>query len=67
MDQYDIIIILTLIGFLVVATLLLFPVYRFLIRQEEISKEWTQEKIAERQAKDSRATNGKPEGAAKLD
>src|SRR5690606_9698632 len=51
MDEYGLIIVLALIGFIVVAALVLYPVYKFLLRQEEISRDWTEEKLAERLSK----------------
>lgn len=61
MDEYDLIIVLTLIGFIVVAVLLLYPVYRFLLRQEEVSRDWTEEKVAERLSQSKPGSNGEDE------
>lgn len=36
-----IVVTITIIGFFSLAALLLIPVYRFLNREEEVSKEWT--------------------------
>lgn len=48
MDKYVIVIILTTIGFFALAAILLVPVWRFLSKEEEISEQWTDEKISER-------------------
>ena len=45
---YVTIITVTLIGFLALAVALLYPVYRFLLREEEASRKWTREHLAER-------------------
>jgi hypothetical protein len=58
MDEYGLIIVLALIGFIVVAALVLYPVYKFLLRQEEISRDWTEEKLAERLSKRKSGSNG---------
>ena len=39
----------TFLGFVALAFLLLFPVYRFLHREEAVSKDWTEDAIAKRQ------------------
>ena len=39
-DGYTIIILLTLLGFLALAAMLLVPVYRFLRREERASRRW---------------------------
>ncbi len=46
--SYTTIIIIVLVGFLALAFALLYPVYRFLLREEETSKKWTRERLAER-------------------
>ena len=51
MDVYDAVIISVLFGFFLLAYLLLAPVYRFLQREERISKQWTPEALAARQMK----------------
>lgn len=58
MDEYGLIIVLALIGFIVVAALVLYPVYKFLLRQEEISRDWTEENLAERLSKRKSGSNG---------
>lgn len=49
---------LTLVGFLTLAVLVLLPVHFFLNRQEEISDEWTEEKLAKRMREQQSAENG---------
>ncbi|MEM1118227.1 MAG: hypothetical protein AAF845_08140 [Bacteroidota bacterium] len=39
----------TFVGFIALAFVLLFPVYRFLNRQERMADDWTPEAIARRQ------------------
>ena len=39
----------TFFGFIALAFILLFPVYRFMKRQEHLSDDWTPEAIARRQ------------------
>ena len=39
----------TFVGFVALAFLLLFPIYRFLHREETVSKDWTDDAIARRQ------------------
>ncbi len=51
--DYTIIILLTLFGFLALAAILLVPVYRFLRREEDVSRRWTQDEIARRGSKTS--------------
>lgn len=60
MDGYTWIILGTLVGFLTLAYLLLAPVNRFLEREEEASKEWTREALAQRRREeaDGESTDG---------
>lgn len=58
MGGYTLLIVGTLIGFILLAVLLLAPVHFFLEREKEASKEWTPEKIAERLQKRRASTNG---------
>lgn len=46
MDGYTTVILLTLFGFLLLAFILLAPVYVFLNREREASKKWTPEELA---------------------
>ena len=57
MTSYTSIILLTLFGFLALAAILLIPVYRFLRREEQVARKWTNEELARRAA--GEATNGK--------
>lgn len=52
----------TIVAFLLLAFILLYPVFRFINREEEISQEWTPKQIADRQRRrgDGHAT-GTPE------
>ncbi len=43
--NYNWVIIVATIGFLALAFILLFPIYRFLVKQEKISEQWTKENI----------------------
>jgi hypothetical protein len=61
MDDISLIIVLGLIGFGLVAFLLLFPVYRFLKREEEASKNWTEESLRRKAADPNVAINGDPD------
>ncbi len=45
---FTLIIVLTLVGFLALAALLLVPIWRFLDREEEVSEQWTREELAAR-------------------
>lgn len=57
--QYLPIIAGTLIGFSVLAALLLVPIYRFLDREQEVAEEWTPEAVAERMREQTHeAANG---------
>jgi membrane protein implicated in regulation of membrane protease activity len=49
MTGYVSIIILTVVLFTLLAAILLVPVYRFLKREEEASKNWTRESLERRQ------------------
>ncbi len=50
MLTYGVVILVTLFGFAAIAFALLAPVYFFLDREEEASKRWTEEALAERMA-----------------
>lgn len=63
--QYLSVILTTLVGFGLLAALLLVPVSRFLDREKEVAKDWTPEAIAERiQERQSTPTNGTASGEA---
>lgn len=60
--EYLPIIAATLVGFGLLAALLLVPVYRFLERERKVAKKWTPEALAERmQERQRSATNGTTE------
>jgi hypothetical protein len=61
-DHANWVILGSIVGFLVLAFILLYPVHRFLNREEETSRSWTQDEIARRQQRrgDGSAT-GQPE------
>jgi hypothetical protein len=48
MAEYALPIALAFFGFVALAAILLVPIHRFIKREEEHSKEWTEERIAER-------------------
>lgn len=53
------VIVVTLVGFSVLAAALLIPIYRFLDREQEVAEEWTPEAVAERMREQQHgATNG---------
>ena len=45
--KYAVVIIVTALGFGALAAILLVPVYRFLRREERLSREWTEEELRE--------------------
>ena len=57
-SQIYLIVAATFIGFVALAFLLLFPVYRFLRRQESMADDWTPDSIARRQRR--RVSGGPP-------
>jgi len=66
--QYLPIIVGTLVGFGLLAALLLVPVYRFLERERKVAQKWTPEALAERmRKKESTATNGTDEETVSAD
>jgi hypothetical protein len=58
MGSYSLLILATLVGFFALAYVLLAPVYRFLEREQQASKEWTPERIAERLKERRASSNG---------
>lgn len=56
--NYTVIIVLTAVGFGVLAYILLMPVYRFLKREEQVSKQWTHERFAQRRQQETPSSNG---------
>lgn len=61
MGSYSLLILATLVGFFALAYVLLAPVYRFLEREQQASKEWTPERIAERLKERGASSNGADE------
>ncbi len=61
MDIYTVVILLTLVGFLALAALLLFPVYFFLKKEERIAEQWTKEALAKRLRQERMKETGGPE------
>lgn len=57
--SYNLVIVLTFIGFMALAAALLIPVYRFLKREEHISNTWTPEAL-QRQAEERRREQAEP-------
>ena len=49
--QIYLVIVATFVGFVGLAFILLFPIYRFLTREEAAEKAWTPDAIARRQAR----------------
>ncbi len=47
MDNYTVIIIATLVGFVALAAALLIPVYFFIQREKKAAKSWTKEALAQ--------------------
>lgn len=47
MSDYTLIILATFFGFMLLAAILLVPVYRFLKREESLSEGWTREGVEE--------------------
>ncbi len=58
MSEYTVLILATLVGFFALAYALLAPVYNFLEREQQASKEWTPERIAEKLRERHASTNG---------
>lgn len=47
-------------GFIALAFVLLFPIYRFLRKEERVSDDWTQDAIVRRQRRDEPIGDGAP-------
>lgn len=58
MSTEVLVILITLVCFLALAALVLLPVHFFLEREQEVSKEWTEEKLAERLREHQASENG---------
>lgn len=61
--EYLPIIVGTLVGFGLLAAILLVPVYRFLERERKVAQEWTPEALAERMQEKKTTANGAPPDA----
>jgi hypothetical protein len=51
---------ITFVGFVALAFLLLFPIYRFLTREEKVAEEWTPEALARRQREEPSGDGAPP-------
>ncbi|MDT0631125.1 hypothetical protein RQM47_01770 [Rubrivirga sp. S365] len=51
--QIYLVVAVTFVGFVGLAFILLYPVYRFLRREERVADEWTQDAVARRQRPDA--------------
>ena len=58
--NWTLVILGTTIGFFALAFILLYPVYRFLRREEDVSKNWTPDAIARRQRGERPSGDGAP-------
>lgn len=58
MAEYLPVIAASFFGFVALAFLLLFPVHRFLRREERAAEEWTREALARRQRRETPAGDG---------
>ena len=58
--NWTLIIIATAIGFFALAFILLYPIYRFMRREEDVSKGWTREAMARRQQREQPSGDGAP-------
>ena len=56
--DFNLIIFLTTVGFFALAFILLFPVYRFMRREEEVAESWTPRALAERQRRPEEPASG---------
>jgi hypothetical protein len=46
-DEYFVVIVVTIIGFSALAAILLVPIYRFLKKEEEVADNWTRETLSQ--------------------
>ncbi len=58
MGDYALPIVITFVGFISLAAILLVPIYRFLQREERRSEEWTDERIAARRRREGPPGDG---------
>ncbi len=61
LDNVHWVILGAVVGFFVLAFILLYPVYRFLNREEESSRSWTPDEIARRQPRGDGSAGEPPE------
>lgn len=52
--------ILAAVGFILLAFILLYPVWKFMNREEELSKKWTEEEIQKALKREGKDANGSP-------
>ncbi len=64
MGGYTGVILLTLVGFLALAALLLMPVYRFLKREEKVAEAWTEDPYDSVHSPDEAPEDESPGGGA---
>jgi membrane protein implicated in regulation of membrane protease activity len=62
LHQAPLVAVAAVVGFLVLAFILLYPVWRFLNREEELSRRWTQDEIARWQARQQHLGDGAGKG-----
>ena len=58
--NWTLVILGTTVGFFALAFLLLFPVYRFLRKEEKVAEKWTPDSIARRQREGRSSGDGAP-------
>ena len=61
--QIYIVVAVTFVGFIALAFVLLYPIYRFLRREERVSDDWTPDAVARRQRPDA-GTGASGDGAS---
>ncbi len=67
MDEYFVVIVVTFVGFVALAAVLLVPVYLFLKREERASQSWTREELARRYREQPPPANGATEDTDSID
>lgn len=63
LHQAPLVAIAATVGFFILAFLLLYPVWRFLNKEEEVSRRWTPEEIARATARSTHGGDGAPLGS----
>ncbi|OZC03585.1 hypothetical protein [Rubricoccus marinus] len=56
--NWTFVIIATTVGFFALAFILLYPVYRFMRKEEDLEKNWTKDAIAKRQRREPPSGDG---------